>query len=222
MQKSHLKQNPRKNFLSEMKIPNNYPSKLSKILDIHCDEGETPSWYCVNYLNIKKDFDYFIKQKKIRKKIEILDVFGNSVSYANNSVIKKVYLFEKRKKYIAASLKLHGKKIEIIRDINKFNLNYDLMFVNFELAGLLDYNKFVPIKYLIERKPKLIAYTFNKPFGLFHKKNVIKTNEKIIIRNSDGDLFNKSLEKNSIKLFKDIYNKKIVIKKFKFVNFYEF
>ncbi|WDD99269.1 hypothetical protein [Thalassomonas actiniarum] len=50
-----------------MRIPENYPQQLSDILDLHVDCELLPSWYCVNFLNIKAEFNRFLNNLELHQ-----------------------------------------------------------------------------------------------------------------------------------------------------------
>ncbi|WP_281560429.1 hypothetical protein [Thalassomonas sp. RHCl1] len=145
-----------------MRIPDNYPQQLSDILDVHMSCELLPSRYCVNFLNIKEEFNRFFAELKLNR-ARIADFFGRSLPYGDNAAIAAIESFECRKNFKDAAKKLYGNKVKPL-DINNLELdNYDLILINLEFGGLSDHGMPLWLNEKFRKHHKVFGYKYNLP-----------------------------------------------------------
>ncbi|MFT6905327.1 MAG: hypothetical protein ACJAS1_001982 [Oleiphilaceae bacterium] len=162
-----------------MRVPENYPDELSTILDAHVAMNLLPSWYCVNYLNLKEDFHAFFQQQSLSN-ISICDFFGRSHPYASSALVSDISTFEPRSKFVAVSSELYGDKVKQL-DIDALEFeSYDLILINLEFGGLTDHGMPRWINEKFTRNSLVFGYELNQP----------RTNKSLFYRSDDNALVN--------------------------------
>jgi len=155
-----------------MKVPSNYPDELAAILDVHIANKLLPSWYCVNYLNLKNDFESFFEKQAI-KNANICDFFGRSLPYAGCSAVSSISTFEHRHKFAAVGTELYREKVKTLDMSTVVFDNYDVILINLEFGGLTGHGMPRWVNEKFTRNTLIFGYELKQPIkkGLFYRSD---------------------------------------------------
>lgn len=145
-----------------MRTPKGRDSKMSALLDKHLEFDITPSWYVMNFLNIKESFFEFLN-RHLEEPTLVKDLYGRSLPYADHPKVKGIMSYEPRDSYHKAAKTIASKEIERLSTDNLMPNCDSMLLINLEFGSLgkseipLDFNE------SFRKEHTIFGYRYKQP-----------------------------------------------------------